>query len=61
MLVAVVALIVSQAVLALLLFGTEVIDRHPLVPREVRRRRTLRTYRRRMERLGGAVERARLG
>jgi hypothetical protein len=71
MLAAVIALVVSQAVLAVLLFGTAamdrslidgVVERHPLLPRGWRQRRTLRAHRRRLDRLGVAVERAaRLG
>jgi hypothetical protein len=70
MLVAVVAILVSQAVLAVLLFGTVamdrsmidgVLERHPLLPRRWRQRRALRAYRRRLDRLGDAAERARLG
>jgi hypothetical protein len=69
MLTALVAVVVSQVVLAVLLFGTvamdkvamgDALDRHPLLPRRWREARTLRSYRRRLDRLGGAVERARL-
>lgn len=68
MVTAVVALVLSQVVLAILLFGTAAIDRsvvvdqvlgaHPLVPRGWRQRRALDAYRRRLDRLGAATERA---
>lgn len=69
MLIAVVALVASQALLAALLFGTAALDRsaaahalferHPLLPRGWRQRRALDAHRRRLARLGAATERAR--